>query len=731
MIKQKTIKSMLTTYIIIGFVTLLTIILIFMNVVSIYMKKEIKDKGEKIIEVLSNSINASLSQPINDLHNIKSILEDNNISAEPEHILKKFAEDRDYFILIQLADLKGTVTNIVPHNDEFVGIDVSKQEYFIHTINNDDLYWSSSTLSALLEKPLVSISLKTQYGILTAFILPETILSNIQQLVNQSKSFITVTDRKGVFIVHPNDEYVHQRINDKLFSEIKHQSQGGILEISKTVDQKEMLISVESIDHLDWMIKVHQSLDVALKPVKNTLLLLGIFSFFIILIFLYIASKLLLPISKTFESIIGSTVLLGEGKYDAKVSETNYADLNSLISSFNLMADSLSKREIQLKSLNTDLKIQIDRVTHAEQTFKTLIESTTGRFGQEYLDNLVTEIAGWFSVETVMVSLFDINTGYAETASMSHNGELMPTYKYPILGSPCEEVAQKGFLHIPNNVAEQFPNDPDLVEFDSQAYVGTPLTTIDGDVIGVLCAISMQPLELPEWGKDLLQIIASATVVELQRMKAEEKINNSLKEKEIMLKEIHHRVKNNLQVITGFLSLQQYNSSEEVAQLLSESINRVHVMALLHQQLYQSKDLSMIELKAYVSSLINNILISSGRDDLQLEVKIEDIRIDIDNIIPLGLIINELISNALKHAFEQTKTPQINVVIEKKNGQTILSVTDNGKGFPDNFSLESSDTLGLSLVESLSTSLKGSLTIQNNQPGSIVKITISDINSTQ
>ncbi|PLX66657.1 MAG: hypothetical protein C0602_11345 [Denitrovibrio sp.] len=727
MISPKTIKGLLVQYILIGMLAIGAVAFISMNVVSTYMKKEISDNGKKLIEMLVSSVNPTLKHPVSDLYTIKQIIEDYEIQADKAHILSNFLANREYFIILQLADFTGHIQHIAPYSEEYMGIDVSRQEYFINAMNTNLPYWSSTHLSSQLDKPFVGLSIKTNSGILTAFLLPETILSDIQQLINISKSYITVADRNSVYTVHPDISKVEQRVNDPSFKNLKDTYNGNILETTEIIDGQEMIVYVDFVQQLGWMVKVHQSLDTALAPVKKIIIYLGILALVVTSLFSLITAKYLFRVDKALENLNHSTVMLSKGNYDVKIDDTDFKDLNSLIYSFNGMASSLSERESQLVTVNKTLQVQIERVTHAEQTFKTLIQSTTGRYGNEFFDNLVKEIAGWFGVETVILSLFDYETGTADAISMYSNGDIVKGYKYPIKDGPCEKVALEGFKYYQSDVAKLFPEDSDLVQSKAEAYLGTPMITAKGDVKGVLCAISTRPMTLPEWGKDLLEIVASKAIVELERMDADFQIRKSLEEKDIMIKEIHHRVKNNMQVIVGLLTLQMDNSSPEVVQQLRESINRIYVMSLLHQKLYQSKDLSKLELSGYIESLVESIISTSNiSSEINVKIEVDEIKLTIDQIIPIGLIINELVSNAIKHAFETTSSPELYVKLKESEGNNLLTVKDNGAGFPKGFDYRSSDSLGLALVESLASTMNGSLIVQPDDSGACVKVTLEN-----
>ncbi len=209
-----------------------------------------------------------------------------------------------------------------------------------------------------------------------------------------------------------------------------------------------------------------------------------------------------------------------------------------------------------------------------------------------------------------------------------------------------------------------------------------------------------------------------------EQIKFEQELSASLKEKEILLKEIHHRVKNNMQIISSLLSLQAKTiPDKETQEIFDESRNRIRSMALIHEKLYQSKDFFRVDFKGYVVDLLNNLMISYGPKgkNVKAEVNIKDISFNIDSAITLGLIINELASNAYKHAFKEKQDGKITVSITKENRKYIFIVKDNGTGIPENLDITKSETLGLQLVDTLVGQLYGKFEVRNNE-GTEVRI---------
>ena len=205
-----------------------------------------------------------------------------------------------------------------------------------------------------------------------------------------------------------------------------------------------------------------------------------------------------------------------------------------------------------------------------------------------------------------------------------------------------------------------------------------------------------------------------------ERKHAEEQLKESLREKEILLREIHHRVKNNMQVISSLLMLQEELSEDEkVIEMLKDSQNRIISMALIHEKLYRSENFSRIDLKEYIDDLVSGLFQSYGisEDKVALNINAENVLLGIDSAIPCGLIINELVSNSLKHAFPEDESGEINILIHSTDEDMIeLSIGDNGIGIPEDLDFRRTESLGLRIVNVLvENQLHGEITLNRDR----------------
>ena len=237
---------------------------------------------------------------------------------------------------------------------------------------------------------------------------------------------------------------------------------------------------------------------------------------------------------------------------------------------------------------------------------------------------------------------------------------------------------------------------------------------------------------LTGWRGDLVsRVIVLRDITE--RKKAEDRVKASLREKEILLREVHHRVKNNLQVISSLLRLQsEHIKNEKEKELFKDSQNRIRSMSLIHEKLYQSKTLADIDVKEYVTDLVYGLFQSyNAPGTITLTVKVKDVFLSIDEAITCGLIINELVSNSLKHAFPGSRKGEIKTILRPANGDIELIVSDDGIGIPDDIDIRNTSSLGLHLVTILAEEqLNGKITSSKDN-GTSISITFHAGNTQQ
>lgn len=239
------------------------------------------------------------------------------------------------------------------------------------------------------------------------------------------------------------------------------------------------------------------------------------------------------------------------------------------------------------------------------------------------------------------------------------------------------------------------------------------------------------------WLRDIVKVIAGekgpekliGIMLDITDQKlSEARLESSLKEKEVLLREVHHRVKNNMAVINAMSNLQaNYMTDKEAIRALRDNQGRIRSMALVHEQLYESENFTDISVERYVRKLASNFLAAytmAKRDIIEFDVK--EFSLNLDSLIPCGLIINELLTNAIKYAFDDFDAARIRITFYKNNdGDVILSISDNGKGLPADLDIMTSKTLGFRLVRTLCDQIDATLSVESRE-GTTVSLTFRE-----
>lgn len=322
-----------------------------------------------------------------------------------------------------------------------------------------------------------------------------------------------------------------------------------------------------------------------------------------------------------------------------------------------------------------------------------------------------------------------------DIAELMHGKNLTPEYTKQFQKIDAEEnpfksvVGKSKFISGPYQ--ELFSNNHGDWDFISAGLV--PLIA-QNQVTGFITLLSHDHEKFSVSQIEILESLGREVGAAISRIKTEDKIKRSLKEKEILLKEIHHRVKNNMQIISSLLSLQAgYLNDENAVNALKECQGRIMSMAMIHENLYQSDTLSGIKFADYIDRLVKDLFHTYNIDSERVKVNIDadEIILDIDTAIPCGLIVNELITNSLKHAFPDDTEGEISIRMQQSpEGYYNLSLKDNGIGLPEELNITDSTTLGLLLINSLIRQLEGELEVKRNQ-GTIFLISFKKLEYTQ
>lgn len=246
----------------------------------------------------------------------------------------------------------------------------------------------------------------------------------------------------------------------------------------------------------------------------------------------------------------------------------------------------------------------------------------------------------------------------------------------------------------------------------SQQQFELPLKNTHGELVWY--QLFVNPVEYGEGTEELSCIAYDIS----ERKEIDNQIRAALREKEILLQEVHHRVKNNLQVISSMLSLQRrFIEDPKMIEVLEESQNRITTMSFIHESLYQNTDFSSIGFSEYLTRLTQNLIQSYSKvaSGVELLMDMDEVHINLKQAIPCGLIVNELVSNALKHAFHGITNGKLHIAVKKNEGLISIEIRDNGVGLPHDFNFDTNESLGVYLVQALVDQLDGKLIVNNKQ----------------
>lgn len=291
------------------------------------------------------------------------------------------------------------------------------------------------------------------------------------------------------------------------------------------------------------------------------------------------------------------------------------------------------------------------------------------------------------------------------------------TFMTKATGYSKEEIVGKHLTELELLPDEDTPKYMELIYTASKGEVPKPfeVTWYHKDGTAYLSEIRIGFIK--EEGENIgVQIVARDIT---ERKQAEEKIKSALNEREVMLREIHHRVKNNMQIISSLLRLQSRQiKSKKTLGLFNVGQNRIRSMALIHESLYQSSDLAKINFSDYIKRLTTHLLSTYrvGMERIRLKLDVRDVWLDINRAIPCGLIINELVSNSLRHAFPGDQRGDVQVIMNaNKQGKYSLVVNDTGVGFPEDVDFQQTETLGMQLVIDLVSQLGGTIKLKREK----------------
>ncbi|MFJ4544206.1 sensor histidine kinase [Pseudomonas sp. NPDC088885] len=311
--------------------------------------------------------------------------------------------------------------------------------------------------------------------------------------------------------------------------------------------------------------------------------------------------------------------------------------------------------------------------------------------------NLIDRHRQWFKAETGL--------GIRET---------------PLDVSICRHVLlQPGITVIPDLRADPRMSSNPLVTADEglRFYAGCLLETAEGYGLGTLCILDRHPRQLSPQQKIALVTLAKQVMAQMELRRSLRQKNQLLEQKDMLLKEINHRTKNHLQLIIGLIQLQIRQLADPVARAaLVDTSRRIMSIAAVHEKLYQADQVETVNAGTYLAELIDGLR-GSASAQTRFVIDLDDVILPLDKAIPLALVLNELVTNALKYAYADKSAGDVFIELKAAAGQVLLNVTDKGAGLPAGFDLKQHSSVGMKIIKSLTRQLRGEMSMLNMSPG--------------
>jgi two-component sensor histidine kinase len=284
------------------------------------------------------------------------------------------------------------------------------------------------------------------------------------------------------------------------------------------------------------------------------------------------------------------------------------------------------------------------------------------------------------------------------------------------IGMFCETVAgkRKEMLVQDTNISEFWKHNPHA-GLGMHSYMGVPIQWEDGEIFGTFCMLDDKVNQFTDEFQKLIIEFKEIIETDLNYILLNEDLKKKLTTSEMYIREVHHRIKNQFNLLIGYISLQRRDNKIDIHSVLSDLQNRIKAISLLHDKLYSKGNQDEPFLHEYINDLSRTILKDFMDLGVNLKLEIDPIYVSLDISVPIGLIICELISNSLKHAFKKTKNPVIHIAFHKLSSERIEMVyADNGPGYPDGFNVDKLDSLGMSLIKMLTAQLHGEMCLSND-----------------
>ncbi|MFP4364245.1 MAG: sensor histidine kinase [Spirochaetia bacterium] len=631
--------------------------------------------------LISNSIIQNVEDFFRHVNEMSSILiselENGSYSEEMiQSIMATMVSNSHWLESIILLNPEGRISRLYPRIPELRDISLENAAFVRPVLQGNEHYISSSSLSIVTGNSALFSSYRSEAGIIIFQITLGFIQEHILTAGEESQLLFSVIDRNGIYMGHSISEYFESRRVEPNFAELQAAAEEGSL-IEAVYNEQDYFVYAQASDAYPWLVAVYQKKSTALQ---------WFYTYFLFTVFLLIFTLgvAVLISAHSFSSILSSVSELkkrmrqvAEGNLQQRIQLSAYSELDEFAAEFNKMTDRLAYSREELTREFNQRRAMVKQLQYSNERFRNTI-----RHAPIPIVVYTEDMRLLFSS-----TKWDQALGFEPEENQDFPDELISSLEDK---ERWTEVV--GFLRSGGENAE---------------LVNLSLTAKKGD--NIVWDLNRARIGSLADGTNVYVIMATDIT---KRVNYENHISASLREKNVLLKEIHHRVKNNMQIIVSLLNLQSSTfDDEQLASVLEESRNRIDSMALVHELLYKSENLSKIDMADYGESIFHGLLNSypaGGRVEWSIDV--QDVFLDIEKAVPCGLIMNEAISNALKYAFPEKNEGILSLHFFQSNNQYQMIIQDNGVGMELS---ENKETLGLQLIYILADQLSGKISVQS------------------
>lgn len=333
----------------------------------------------------------------------------------------------------------------------------------------------------------------------------------------------------------------------------------------------------------------------------------------------------------------------------------------------------------------------------------------------------------WQKIVDMVASIVDVPTGLITHLTKEHleifaaSNTTGNPYKQNDrdnlgIGMFCETVAGKRHMMTVQDTSEtEFWKNNPHAPLGMHSYMGVPIEWNDGEVFGTFCMLDDRTNRFNDKFQELMIQFKDIIETDLENILLTEELKKKLGEKELQIREIHHRVKNHFNMLISFIDLQASHASVNIEEVLSDLQNRVRAISIVHEELYKNSNKDDVKLSDYIRQISNLIIGDIARISDAVSIEVPDIKIPLESSIPIGLILSELFSNSIKYATADNNRLSIKIRVRQTGDNKIeLFYRDNGPGYPDGFNSDKPDTLGISVIRMLTFQLRGTAEFFND-----------------